>query len=644
MRRAAAVLLLAGASLIALAPAADGHALLSSSVPASGAQPDKAPDAVTIVFTETPEPSLSSIHVLDASGAPFERGRPTPVAGQPKTLRMRVKTLPQGVYTVSWRVVSRVDGHATAGSFAFGVGVTPGPVAPGTSGAAPRASPPSSVEVAGRWLFFVGLIGVVGGSWVTASAPGDAPRGTRTLAGRGWFITVAGLIVLAEAQRRAAEAGVGGLLKTPLGHALIWRAVALAVAGLALFAASRSLGRRRRMLLWLSVLAGAGAAFAHVAAGHAAAASPEWAEVPAQWVHIVAVSVWLGGLAALLGSLRGTPDRNVASVVRRFSTVAGVAIFVVLGTGVFRSFGSLHRFSDLWSSSYGIVIIVKAGLLLALAALGAINRYRNVPRAHMTLDGLRRVSRTEVVVGVGALVAAALLASLAPPPPAARASAPAGIVVSGADFGTTVRVRLSATPGTAGSNVFQVKITDYDTGDAVRASRVSLRFTFLDDPTVGQNTLELKRDGDVYKGTGLSLSLAGRYSVAVLIERGTASQEINLPLATRCITTAVPGPPTIYTVQLGGGATAQGYVRPVSAGLSEVHVTFFAASGNEQPVDGGLTLRGSSADRSLQLTSRKLSAGHFVADGPLASGLWRFDFSANAGGRSLRGCFTETIR
>ncbi|MFY9586055.1 MAG: hypothetical protein WAT66_01225, partial [Actinomycetota bacterium] len=204
-------------------------------------------------------------------------------------------------------------------------------------------------------------------------------------------------------------------------------------------------------------------------------------------------------------------------------------------------------------------------------------------------------------------------------------------------------VRLSATPGTAGSNVFEVRITDYDTGEPVRATKVSLRFRYRDDPTVGQSTLDLKRDGDMYKATGLQLSLAGRYSVSVLIEKGTASQEIALDLATRCITTAVPGPPTIYTVQLGAGLTAQGYIRPVRAGVSEVHVTFFAASGNEQPVAGGLVLRGSSEDRSLTLTSRKLSAGHFVADADLASGLWRFDFSANAAGRSLGGCFTETV-
>ncbi len=647
MRRAATILLAAVASVIALAPGADAHALISSSDPAAGAQLESAPAAVTIVFTETPEPSLSSIRVLDASGTSFERGRAVRVPGDQKALRIALKPLERGVYTVSWRALSRVDGHFTAGAFAFGVGVPVDPNAtppPGVT-VTPDSPSPSAIEVAGRWLFFVGLLGLIGGTWVSASTFTPGVRLVPRPAAWGWFLGIAGLVLIAEAQRRAADTGIGDLLATSLGRALIGRAIGLVAAGAALIGAARAAApTTRKLLLWAAAVAGASAAYAHVSAGHAAASSPEWAEVLAQWVHVVAVSVWIGGLAALLGRLRGTPDDTTAAAVRRFSSVAAFALAVVLGTGVVRAFAELTRWSALWESGYGVVVLVKVGLILTLAALGAVNRYRNVPRAHITVDELQRVSRTEVGIGAGALVAAALLASLAPPPEPARAAEPAGIVASAADFATTVRVRLSAAPGTAGSNRFVVRVTDYDTGEPIRASRISLRFRYVDDTSVGESTLELRRDGDAYTATGLPLSIAGRYRVTVLIQRGGDSQEIALEIATRCVTTAVPGPPTIYTVDLGAGATVQGYVRPGDAGPNEVHVTFFAASGNEQPVDRGLTLRGSSGSRTLDLTSRKLSAGHFVADGDLEEGLWRFDFSATVSGASLRGCFTETIR
>lgn len=647
MHRAAAVLLLAGASVLALAPVADAHALLSSSEPASGAELQTPPDDVTIVFTETPEQSLSSIHVLDASGAPFEHGRPLTVPGDTKALRVRVRPLPQGVYTVAWRVVSREDGHATAGSFAFGVGVAVGAnVArpPGVS-ASPSSPSPSALEMAGRWDFFAGLFGIIGGAWVAAGAFRDPRVAAARVAAWSWTIAVVGLVILAEAQRRAGGSGIGDLLSTRLGHALLWRAAGLVAAGLALLVAAHSPERRRRLLLWIAAAAAAGAAYAHVAAGHASASSPKWAEILAQWVHVIAASVWVGGLVGLLVAIGGAPSEEKAAGVRRFSTVAAFGFALVLGTGVVRAFGELPRWSALWSTSYGVVVIVKSGMVLVLAALGAVNRYGNVPRAAATLGGLRSVSRGEVAVGAAAVVAASLLASLAPPAPSARATAPAGIVVAGADFGTTIRVRLSATPGTAGNNRFELIVTDYDTGKPVRATRVSLRFRYVDDPAVGESTLTLKRDGDVYTGSGLTLSPAGRYNISVLIERGTASQEIALQLATRCLTTVTPGDPPLYDIAFGAAGKAQGYVDPRRAGPNEVHVTFFTPSGDEQPISGTVTMRGSSGDRSQTFVVRRLGPGHFVADADLAAGVWRFDFSAVGDkGAALRGCFTDTVR
>src|SRR2546423_125441 len=156
MRRVAVAFLLAAAGTIALAPASSAHALLRSSVPASGAQLDHAPDAVTIVFTETPEPSLSSIHVLDTAGNTYEKGRAQHVPSDRHALRVALKPLTKGVYTVAWRTVSRTDGHATGGSFAFGVGVPAINVSQGGP-PVPRSPPTSWLEIVGRFGLFVGL-------------------------------------------------------------------------------------------------------------------------------------------------------------------------------------------------------------------------------------------------------------------------------------------------------------------------------------------------------------------------------------------------------------------------------------------------------------------------------------------------------
>jgi copper transport protein len=646
-RRCAAVLLLASAIVLALASDAGAHALLRSSTPAANAVLSDPPEGVTVVFTEEPEPSLSSIHVLGSSAAGFEQGRPRRVASDDRALRVDLRPLPRGVYTVAWRVVSRVDGHATAGSFAFGVQVAVTPEsAKGPTAVAPRSPPPSGLEMAGRFGLFLGLLGLIGAAWVAAVAYAEPPTRIVRVAGWAWGLGASGLVLLGVAQARAASgASFTDLLSTPLGRALIWRAAALLAGGAALVAVRGTKPVWGRRLLWIAAISGAGLAYAHVAAGHAGASSPRAAEIAAQAVHVVAAAAWIGGLIALLVGLPGVDPEARSRAVRRFSTAAAFLLAIVLATGVVRALAQLHAWNDLWDSGYGRVIAAKVALIVVLAALGAANRYRNVPRVGADPGGLRRVSRVEASFGVATLAAAALLASLAPPPKPAAAAPPAGIVLDGADFGTTVRVRLSAVPGTAGPNRFEVRLEDYDTRAAITDAAVSLRFTFLDDPRVGQAGVKLVRAGDVYRAEGLALSLAGRWSVAVLIERGTSSLEVRLRLGTRCIQTSIPGSPVIYVVALSGGDVAQGYLDPERAGKTEVHVTFFDVAGRELSVPGDTAIRASSGDVLQELQARRLGPGHFVADTTLAAGDWRFDFAATArAGQQLRGCFTETVR
>src|SRR6266496_5714877 len=151
MRRPLAAALLAGLVLLLAAPAASAHALLRSSDPSSGASLGKAPAKVTLTFTEPPDLTLSTVHVLDSSGKAVESGKAAGVPGKPLALEIPLGQLPNGAYTVSWRTVSRTDGHLTNGSFAFGIGVQPPSAATSGAPAATASPPPSVLGVAGRW-------------------------------------------------------------------------------------------------------------------------------------------------------------------------------------------------------------------------------------------------------------------------------------------------------------------------------------------------------------------------------------------------------------------------------------------------------------------------------------------------------------
>src|SRR5439155_19370193 len=171
--------LVAGALVAALALAvavrpASAHALRQTSYPDAGATLPRAPTEVRVTFGEQPDPKLSSLRVLDAAGRDRTSGKTEAVGGQPLTLRVAVQSLPNGVYTVAWRTVSRVDGHLASGTFAFGVGVSPSAAA--SSAGAARAPSPSTRNIAGRWFLYVGLMILLGSSATVVAATGVASR------------------------------------------------------------------------------------------------------------------------------------------------------------------------------------------------------------------------------------------------------------------------------------------------------------------------------------------------------------------------------------------------------------------------------------------------------------------------------------
>jgi copper transport protein len=623
------------------APEGDAHALLSSSEPAEGANVTEAPDRAVLTFTEAPDPALTDVQVLDPSGAAVSTG-PATVGPKPTVVTVPVGELPEGVYTVTWRVVSRVDGHTTAGAFAFGVGVEPGEAAVGPGVRVPRSPPPSPFEIAGRWLLFVGLGLLVGVAWTATLAFPEPPRAALRLAASAWAASLVGVVALGAGQMVATGAGPAAFLGSSVGWGVILRGIAVMIAGAGLVAAR---GRWARVGLVVAGVAAAAAVLIHVAAGHANAAGDlRAAKVAAQWVHVVAGGVWLGGLAALLVGVRGEPSNRKAAAVRRFSAVAGVALFVVLTTGVIRAVNEVPSWEALFSTLYGRLVLVKAGLLIALAALGAVNRYRNVRRAGRSLAGLRRVSRTELALGALVLVAAAVLSSVSPRPERAVAAPPPGIEGRATDFARTVQVRLRTMPGTAGNNRFTARISDPSSGEPVVAERVALEFSYLGPLDVGTSVLELGRIAPgAYSASGTNLSLAGRWEVDVLVQRAGDSVEVPVRLGTICGAQPVGQNPTLWNVETPVG-TVQHYLDPAAPGRSEVHVTYFDDAGDELPIDEAEVVATGPGGEGEALEVRRLSAGHFVAPVELDVGRWRFDFAGTAEDRALLPtCFEETI-
>jgi copper transport protein len=642
-RRVLIVLLVAGAALVATASAASAHALVRSSDPANGAILSAPPKQVTVNFTEPPDPKLSYIHVLDQQGKTVESSAAHPVPGDGLQWVVPLpKDLPDGVYTVSWRSLSRTDGHVTAGSFSFGIGEAP----TFTAGQQSVTSSPSlsPVAVTGRWLFYWGLALVLSAGIIGILAAGVGPPPRRVFLVGSWVLAAAGLAVMTQSEASQIGVSVGTLLDSASGTKLILQGVGLVALGAAV---GMVMWQRNRATLGVMAAVAAIAMLLHALDSHAASSgSLSWFDVGVQWIHLVAVGLWVGGLAWLVLATRKVKGPERAAAIRRFSQIALVAVVVIAVSGVQRAIsevGTTRVVHGLIDTGFGVALLVKVGLFVVLLVLAARNRYVNVPQVTAGTRGvgsLRRTAGGELFLVAGVLAAAAVLSSLPPAnqvnqqgPVATRVAQP--LVVTGNDFATTVKVRLTVTPGTVGPNTFEARVTDYDTGQPVDARGMELRFSMPGRPDLGTPTLDLKQAGSgLWTGRGTVISQVGTWDVSVVVQLATTATEVPLKLQPKLPPQTVSvssqqGQPTLYTITLPKGDTLQTYIDPGRPGADVVHFTFFQASGNELPIGTATGTALTPSGQPLDLKLIRFDPGHFGANVKLTPGRWTFLIQAN---------------
>jgi len=547
-RRLPAVL--AGALWVVLSIAghapADAHGLLRSSDPPDGSSLDQPPTEMLLTFTEAPDPDLSAVQVVDSSGMPVEVAKAEPVAGQPAQLRVPLgspgspgsrRSLAQGTYTARWRVTTPADGHTTVGSVTFAVGAPAPPPAAGTE-ATPAGVPtpfPTAASVAGRWLYYVGVVLMLGAAVVgvgVVSTPVAIPRWGLAAA---WMAATGGLLLTIVDQRAAVRTSLGGLLASSTGQRLTAQAVALAVAGAAVLWAWHRPSRSSLAIVGASASA---AMLARSLAGHANASSPRWFAVGTQWVHLVSVGAWVGGLVWLLVAIRRRDPGRGPGLGRRFSSVAAATLAVVAASGGLRALDEVGAWTRLVDTNFGVTLLVKLGLFAALVALAARSRFRHVPAVAATgLGGLRRTVRGEVVLAAGVLGAAALLAGL--PPSRLVAAATKGGPVPGATGAETTAGQGSCGQGTP------------DTTYAVAVSSDP-------EPPRAEGTtfhLEVRQDGKPVTGAKLCLTVdmpdmqhRGVSAVATEVSPGRYDARLTFSMTggwEGSVTIAAPGRPAV---------------------------------------------------------------------------------------------------
>ena len=161
-----------------------------------------------------------------------------------------------------------------------------------------------------------------------------------------------------------------------------------------------------------------------LATGHAATASNHLLSTETLLVHVLAVTLWSGGLLALVVHVRRQPG-VLAHAVPRFSRLAGWTFLALLLSGVLGAWTRLGLDTSAWTSSYGVLLLVKTAGLVALGVIGAWHRSRTIRLLALGRPrSFARLATVEVML-MGVMVGlAVVLARTSPPISATLRAAP----------------------------------------------------------------------------------------------------------------------------------------------------------------------------------------------------------------------------
>jgi len=569
---------------IAMTTAALAHANLLRSEPADKAVLAVAPRQMRLWFSEAINTDLSSIRVVDINS------RAVQLAGVHRSLTEQglvivdLPDLAPGLYSAIYKVLSEDDGHLTQGQFVFGVGNQVN--ASSMSTAANTASVVSPSEVFLRWLSFCLLAALMGAVTIArfvlvpveqANNVGTAIRAARRRV-LGWAVWCSGLawvagmgVLLWQAMAvTGALSGAWQLLRTRWGLLWLIRQSILMV----LFAGTFFLHRARLrndkpiwlMTAWLCLVL----ALVEALNSHAAALLTDTTlAVGADALHLLAASLWIGGLLALIVGLlpQIARDRqNLDSIVRAgwgpFSRLALVSVCVLAITGLYSMARQVASIDALITTLYGQVLLTKVALMLVVGAIGLLNSMLLHPRlvaplaqllhrpsgwTPLALNRLPTLVVIEAGLGLIVLLATGLITSSSPArgPEFAPVDATAFTPVS--QPANDLIITFSASPNRPGQNFISVNV--YNTRRPAPAPIEHLQLQLVS-PADPKNPITLDPDslGDGrYQVGGDFLNAAGAWHVSVRVSRN------GLPVATTAfawnvLDSSVPTKPRVVLV------------------------------------------------------------------------------------------------
>ncbi|HEY4333915.1 MAG TPA: copper resistance protein CopC [Ilumatobacteraceae bacterium] len=391
---------------------ASAHAELLSMSPSAGAVLSSSPTQVVLTFDESVETVPGSIRVVAGDGTEMKLTSLGQSLGS-DTISADVPELADGTYVVSWRAIS-ADSHPVNGAYTFSVGkesaTNAGLVASLLKSSGPKRSTENLLGI-GRAASYLGVGVLIGGFFLLAWAAPDILRTKR-----------AGVVLISAAAVGIAgtELMIAAQASLAVGDAARWKTVFDTPAGSWWFVRAGVLVLGFVMVLFRRRYSSAGAwpfastvvavaLLASVAAG-GHGITGRWIPVGflATFVHLAAMSLWVGGLF-ILGLV--VPRDRLWRTAARFSPLALMSVVALIITGTINAWRQAGSWSALTGSNYGTWFFIKIVLVAGVLGVAAASRWLvHRPPADADTSGSGSEAGDELVlastVGAAALTVA----------------------------------------------------------------------------------------------------------------------------------------------------------------------------------------------------------------------------------------------
>lgn len=570
------------------------HAKLLKASPAPSSIVGTAPTQVQMWFDESLDLNFSQVQVLDSKKQRIDTGELQAVPGDPKSVIAPLKPSGDGTYNVVWTMLSATDGHITRGVFAYGVGNTAGSIAaPVDSGDSTTPNELSPLSATVRWLDLLAMLVIVGGLVFRfyllepSLDKVDANKNVLKIARVRWsqLLLVAFIFFIASnAAEVALEANlVAGSISFPSiasilinsRYGQLWglRIGAMTLVGLGLWLETRRI--RVPQADVILVVLGNVSLFARSLNSHSAAAGNFSLPVLADWLHLLCVSLWVGGLIALAWLMPfvwraldpKTRSAWIARLIPQFSIMALAATPIIAITGLYNAAQqipalnvvdtrTLPTLAQITAGIYDNALLAKIILFGVMIGFGALNllflsprfrRFITEPDKSARLFSRFRVTvALEVLFGLSTIFLAGIL-TLSPPPRSEPTQQTAPVVDQQSAARTVllvgypandVQVQLEIGPKPATPTTFTATVTDRNGATVPNVQRVIFNFMYLNQDTGAQNVNADAGTNNQYAVQGSYLTLDGMWKIRVTVRRqGLDDQFVEFPYY---ITPAIP--------------------------------------------------------------------------------------------------------